>query len=197
MANQTSTIEMANMTRTANVKTFPAPEQLATPTDLSSDDVRKVTEAVNPLVADAFALYVKTKNFHWHLSGARFRDLHLLLDEQAQAIFAVTDVLAERIRRLGGTTIRSISHINQIQTISDDNDEYVNPDEMLRRLMEDNRHYAASQRQAHKVCDDAGDVATASLLENFIDETERRIWFLFEYQQHTDRFDRPATRNGG
>lgn len=177
---------MGEMTK---VRAFPAPEQLATPTDLSSDDVRKVTEAINPLVADAFALYVKTKNFHWHLSGARFRDIHLLLDEQAKAIFGTTDPLAERVRRIGGTTIRSISHINQLQTIGDDNDEFVDPDEMIRRLMEDNRHYAALQRQAHEVCDQAGDVATASLLEDVIDQTERRIWFLYEYLKDTDRFD--------
>lgn len=177
---------MGEMTK---VRAFAAPEQLTTPTDLASDDVRKVTEAINPLVADAFALYVKTKNFHWHLSGARFRDIHLLLDEQAQAIFGMTDPLAERVRRIGGTTIRSISHINELQTISDDNDEFVDPDEMIRRLMEDNRHYAALQRQAHEVCDQAGDVATASLLEDVIDQTERRIWFLYEYLQDTDRFD--------
>lgn len=172
-----------------DVKTFPAPRPLATPTDLSSEVVQKITDAVNSLVADAFALYVKTKNFHWHLSGARFRDIHLLLDEQAEAIFASTDPLAERIRRIGGTTIRSISHINELQTIEDDNDEVVQPDEMLRRLMEDNKHIAANQRKAHGICDENGDAATAGLLEDVIDETERRTWFLFEYLQDTDRFD--------
>lgn len=177
------------MTEKPDVKTFPAPEQLATPTDLSPEVVQKITGAINPLVADAFALYVKTKNFHWHLSGARFRDLHLLLDEQAEAIFATTDPLAERVRRIGGTTIRSISHINQLQTIEDDNDEFVDPDDMLRRLMEDNKHIAAKQREAHGICDENGDAATAGLLEDVIDGTERRTWFLYEYLKDTDRFD--------
>lgn len=112
--------------------------------------MRKVTEAINPLVADTFALYVKTKNYHWHLSGARFRDLHLFFDEQAEEIFAFTDPMAERTRRIGGTTIRSISHINALQTINDDNEEFRNPDDMIRRLMEDNRHYVQLQRRAHE-----------------------------------------------
>lgn len=142
-----------------------------------------------PLVADAFALYVKTKNFHWHLSGARFRDIHLLFDEQAEAIFATIDPLAERIRRIGGTTIRSISHINELQTINDNNEEFVDPDDMIRILMEDNKHIASLQREAHGVCDENGDAATAGLLEDVIDETERRTWFLFEYLKNTDRFD--------
>ena len=177
------------MNEKTTVRAFPAPEQLATPTDLSSEDVQKVTEAINPLVADAFALYVKTKNFHWHLSGARFRDLHLLFDEHADAILEAIDLLAERVRRVGGTTIRSISHINQLQTISDDNDEFVAPDAMIRRLLEDNRHYVELQRRAHAVCDAAGDVATTSFLEDIIDQTERRVWFLYEILQDTDRFD--------
>jgi starvation-inducible DNA-binding protein len=172
-----------------SVRSFPPPEQLSTPTDLLSEDVRKVTEAVNPLLADAFALYVKTKNYHWHLSGARFRELHLLFDEQAEEILAFTDPLAERIRKIGGTTIRSISHIGELQTISDDNEDFVGPDEMIRRLMEDNRHYAEQQRKAHEACEEAGDVATTSLLEEVIDATEKRIWFLYEYLQDTDRFD--------
>ena len=176
------------MTET-DVRTFPAPGPLATPTDLSDDAVRKVTEAINPLVADTFALYTKTKNYHWHLSGARFRDIHLLLDEQADEIFSFTDPLAERIRRIGGTTIRSISHVNRLQTINDDNEEFRGPDEMVRILMEDNRHYAHQQREAHEVCEGANDVATASLLEDVIDATEKRTWFLFEYLQDTDRFD--------
>lgn len=148
-----------------------------------------VTEAINPLVADAFALYVKTKNFHWHLSGARFRDLHLLCNEQAEAIMAAVDPLAERIRRIGGTTIRSISHISELQTISDDNQEFVGPDEMIRNLMEDNRHLVEQQRKAHEVCGSTKDFATTSVLEDIIDETERRTWFLYEYLQDTDRFD--------
>jgi starvation-inducible DNA-binding protein len=177
------------MNEKTTMRDFPAPEQLATPTDLSSENVQRITEAINPLVADAFALYVKTKNFHWHLSGARFRDLHLLFDEHAEAIFESIDLLAERVRRVGGTTIRSISHISQLQTISDDNDEFVDPDAMVGRLMEDNRHYVEQQRQAHAVCEEAGDVATTSFLEGIIDQTERRVWFLYEYLQDTDRFD--------
>ena len=177
------------MTEKTGVRTFPASEPLTTPTDLPEEDVRKVTEAINPLIADAFVLYVKTKNFHWHLSGARFRDLHLLFDEQAEAILGSVDPLAERVRRIGGTTIRSVSHISQLQTISDDNEDLVTPDEMVRRLMEDNRHLAESQRKAHAVCDGTKDVATSSVLEDTIDETERRTWFLYEYLKDTDRFD--------
>lgn len=177
------------MTETTDVRLFPPPGPLATPTDLGEDDARKVTEAVNPLVADAFALYVKTKNYHWHLSGARFGELHELFDAQAEEIFSFIDPMAERVRRIGGTTIRSISHINSLQTVEDDNEEFLSPDEMIRRLMADNKHYAAIQRQAHDVCDSAGDVATASLLEDVIDSTEKRTWFLYEYLQDTDRFD--------
>lgn len=177
------------MTDTANkVKTFPAPRPLATPNDLPDEAIAKITEHLNSIVADAFALYTKTKNFHWHLSGARFRDIHLLLDEQAEEILAFTYPLAERVRRIGGTTIRSISHINALQTIDDDNDEIVQPDEMLRRLMEDNKHLARTQREAHSVADENEDAATAGLLEDVIDATEKRTWFLFEYLQDTDRF---------
>lgn len=165
------------------------PEPLATPTDLTEEGVQAVTEAINPLIADAFALYIKTKNFHWHLSGARFRDLHLLLDEQSDSILASIDPLAERVRKLGGTTIRSVSHVNELQTIEDDNEEFVRPDEMLRRLMEDNKHIAASQRKAHGVCDDSDDAASAGLLENILNDTENRTWFLYEYLKDTDRFE--------
>ena len=165
------------------------PEQLSTPTDLPAEVVQKITAAVNPLVADALALYVKTKNFHWHLSGARFRDIHLLLDEQADAIFETVDPLAERVRRIGGTTVRSISHISGLQTIEDNNEEFVDPDDMLRILMEDNKHIAKKQREAHAVCDENRDAATAGLLEDVIDGTERRTWFLYEYLKDTDRFD--------
>ena len=132
------------------------------------------------LLADAFALYLKTKNFHWHVSGRHFRDYHLMLDEQSEAIFATTDQLAERVRKLGGTTLRSIGQIAKLQTIQDNNDDYVPPREMLRELMEDNKNMAAAMRKAHKLCDDHEDSGTASLLEVFIDETERRTWFLFE-----------------
>jgi len=162
------------MTEKLNVKSFPAPEALATPTDLSPEVVQKITEAITSLVADAFALYVKTKNFHWHLSGARFRDIHLLLDEQAEVIFATTDPLAERVRRIGGTTIRSISHVSELQTIKDDNEEFVDPDDMIRILMEDNKHIAVNQRKAHSVCDENGDAATAGPASTFSPRRMRR-----------------------
>ena len=153
---------------------------LDTPTDLSPDGVKKVSEALNVLLADAFALYLKTKNFHWHISGRHFRDYHLLLDEQSDQIFATTDQLAERVRKIGGTTLKSIGQIAKLQTIEDNNEEYVPPREMLRELMEDNKHMAAAMRKAHKLCDEHEDSGSASLLEVFIDETERRTWFLFE-----------------
>jgi starvation-inducible DNA-binding protein len=153
---------------------------LDTPTDLQPQAVNKVSEALNVLLADAFALYLKTKNFHWHISGRHFRDYHLLLDEQSEQIFATTDQLAERVRKIGGTTLKSIGQVAKLQTIKDNNEDYVPPREMLRELMQDNKHVAASMRKAHEVCDDAGDVASASILEVFIDETERRTWFLFE-----------------
>ncbi|HLH63270.1 MAG TPA: DNA starvation/stationary phase protection protein [Ktedonobacteraceae bacterium] len=171
------------------VKIFPAPTQLATPTDLTSQESQAITEALNPLVADLFALYVKTKNFHWHLSGSHFRDYHLLFDEQARQIFGAVDTLAERVRRIGGTTIRSISHISQLQTIEDDNSEFVPPGEMARRLMEDNAHLAKKQREAHQVCVRCRDIATASQLEIIIDESERRKWFLFEIVQGLNNTD--------
>ena len=154
--------------------------ELDTPTDLPPDGVKKVSEALNVLLADAFALYLKTKNFHWHISGRHFRDYHLLLDEQSDQIFATTDQLAERVRKIGGATLKSIGQVAKLQTIKDNNEDYVPPREMLRELMQDNKHVAAAMRKAHEVCDEAGDVASASILENFIDETERRTWFLFE-----------------
>ena len=153
---------------------------LDTPTDLPHAAVDKISTALNTLLADAFALYVKTKNFHWHVSGRHFRDYHLLLDQQSDDIFATTDQLAERVRKLGGTTLRSIGQIGKLQTINDNNESYVPPREMLRELMEDNKHMAAAMRKAHKLCDDHEDSGTAGLLETFIDETERRTWFLFE-----------------
>jgi starvation-inducible DNA-binding protein len=153
---------------------------LDTPTDLPQAAVDKISATLNVLLADAFALYLKTKNFHWHVSGRHFRDYHLLLDEQADQIFASTDELAERVRKVGGITLRSIGQISKTQTIKDNNEDYVPPREMLRELMEDNKKMAAAMRKAHKVVDDLEDAATAGLLENFIDETERRTWFLFE-----------------
>jgi starvation-inducible DNA-binding protein len=153
---------------------------LDTPTDLPQAAVNKISATLNVLLADAFALYLKTKNFHWHVSGRHFRDYHLLLDEQADQIFASTDELAERVRKVGGITLRSIGQISKLQTVKDNNEDYVPPREMLRELMEDNKKMAAAMRKAHKVVDDLEDAATAGLLENFIDETERRTWFLFE-----------------
>jgi starvation-inducible DNA-binding protein len=153
---------------------------LDTPTDLPQGAVDRISASLNVLLADAFALYLKTKNFHWHVSGRHFRDYHLLLDEQADAIFATTDQLAERARKLGGVTLRSIGEIARLQTIKDNNEDYVPPRAMLRELMEDNKKMAAAMRKAHKLADDQDDPATAGLLEAFIDETERRTWFLFE-----------------
>lgn len=156
------------------------PSKLAVPNDLNEKRRQEVVQSVNPLVADAFALYVKTKSFHWHMSGSHFRDYHLLCDEQADQIFAMIDVLAERARKLGGTTIRSIGQIDRLKHIDDDEGPFLDPEKMLQQLMEDNKSYADRMRATHKVCDDANDVATASFLEVFIDEAERRTWFLFE-----------------
>ena len=153
---------------------------LDTPTDLTNEAVKDISAALNPLVADAFALYLKTKNFHWHVSGRHFRDYHLMLDEQADAIFGSIDEIAERVRKIGGTTLRSIGHVAKLQTIEDNDDAYVPPREMLRELMEDNKKVAANMRKAREVADKHDDSATTSILENFIDATERRTWFLFE-----------------
>ena len=172
-----------------HVKSFPAPAQLATVTDLMPQEAQAVTEAVNPLIANAFALYIKTKNFYWHLAGWDFREYHLLFDEQADAIFASIDVMAERVRRIGGTTIRSISHIGQLQTIEDDNTDFVPAGEMVKRLMEDNGHMARMLREAIAVCDKHRDSATSNALEEILDETERRAWFLFEILQGVNATD--------
>jgi len=153
---------------------------LQTPTDLESNAVRDLSGALNILLADTFCLYLKTKNFHWHVSGPHFRDYHLLLDEQGDQIFAMTDDIAERVRKIGGTTIHSIGHIGRLQRIPDNDADYVTPDDMLAELREDNKRLVASMRETHDLCDEHGDVATASLLENWIDEAERRVWFLFE-----------------
>ncbi len=158
----------------------------ATPTDLTPEEVRAVTGAVNPLIADALALYLKTKNYHWHLSGPHFRDYHLLFDEQADAILGSVDILAERVRKLGGATIRSISHVSGLQTIPDDNDDLVSSGEMVRRLLEDNLRMTEALREAHKVCDGARDAATAGVLEEIIDAAERRLWFLYEISERDD-----------
>ena len=153
---------------------------LATPTDLGADATKNISGALNALLADAYALYIKTKNFHWHISGPHFRDHHLLLDEHAEQIDAITDDIAERVRKLGGTTIRSIGHIARLQRIKDNDADFVDAMDMLSELRDDNRALLASMRQVHGLCDEHGDVATASLLENWIDQAERRIWFLFE-----------------
>jgi starvation-inducible DNA-binding protein len=153
---------------------------LDTPTDLSDDAVRELSAKLNEILADAFALYLKTKNFHWHVSGPHFRDYHLLLDEQSEQIFATTDDIAERVRKIGGTTLRSIGQISKLQTIKDNDESFVPAHDMLRELMNDNKQVAASMRECHELCDKHDDVASASILENFIDETERRTWFLFE-----------------
>ncbi len=155
-------------------------EELETPSDLDEKGRTKVVEALNALVADSFALYIKTKNYHWHVSGRHFRDYHLLLDEQADQIFATIDPLAERVRKIGGNTLRSIGHIAQLQRVKDNDEDFVAPKDMLTDLIVENKKMAKNMRDAHKAADDAEDVATASLLENFIDETERRTWFLFE-----------------
>ena len=156
------------------------PPALATPTDLGGNAVKDVIASMNRLLADTFALYLKTKNFHWHMSGPHFRDYHLLLDEQSDQIFAMTDPMAERIRKSGGTTLRSIGDVSRHQSILDNDAPYVTPQDMLAELREDNTNMAKNMRAAHETCDDAKDIATASLIENWIDETERRAWFLYE-----------------
>jgi starvation-inducible DNA-binding protein len=153
---------------------------LATPTDIDRQSVKDISGALNALLADVFALYLKTKNFHWHMSGPHFRDYHLLLDEHADQIFAMTDEIAERVRKIGGVTIRSIGHIARLQRIADNDADYVEPADMLSELKEDEKALDLRMRAVHSLCDDADDVATASLLENWIDQTQRRAWFLFE-----------------
>ena len=159
---------------------------LITPTDLGDNARRDITGALNALLADVFALYMKTKNFHWHVSGPHFRDYHLLLDEQADQLYDTTDPIAERVRKLGGTTLRSIGHIAGLQRVLDNDADFVTPQDMLAELRDDNMQLAAHMRETHNVCDEHGDVATASLLENWIDEAERRIWFLFEAGRKAD-----------
>jgi starvation-inducible DNA-binding protein len=159
---------------------------LVTPTDLTAAATRDIVGAMNAILADAFSLYLKTKNFHWHMSGPHFRDYHLLLDEQADQIYAMTDPIAERVRKLGGTTLRSIGHIARLQRVLDNDAEYVEPSDMLAELREDNKTLAARFREAHNVCDKHRDIATASLIEVWVDETERRTWFLFEASRRGD-----------
>jgi starvation-inducible DNA-binding protein len=159
---------------------------LRTPTDLDPEATRNIAGAMNVMLADVFALYLKTKNFHWHLSGPHFRDYHLLFDEHGEQLFAMTDAIAERMRKLGQTTIRSIGQIARMQRVLDNEAEYVEPEDMLAELMEDNKTLAARLREAHNVCEEGRDVATASLIEVWIDETERRTWFLFEAHRRMD-----------
>jgi len=159
---------------------------LTTPSDLGAIASRDISAALNALLADVFTLYLKTKNFHWHVSGPHFRDYHLLLDDQATQIYAITDTIAERVRKLGGTTLRSIGHIARIKRLADNDADYVEPSDMLSELREDNKVLIAAMRETHVLCDEEKDVATASLLEVWIDEAELRVWFLFE-----------ATRRGG
>src|SRR6058998_3178392 len=156
---------------------------LETRTDLSHAAVKDISAAMNAILADVFALYVKTKNFHWHMSGPHFRDYHLLLDEHADQLFAMTDPIAERVRKIGGLTLRSIGNISRTQRVLDNDAEYVEPLDMLSELTEDNKTLAARLRETHNVCDEHRDVATASLIEVWIDETERRTWFLFEIKR--------------
>ncbi|HEV3277325.1 MAG TPA: DNA starvation/stationary phase protection protein [Terriglobia bacterium] len=159
---------------------------LITPTDLDAGAAKDIAGAMNAILADVFALYLKTKNFHWHMSGPHFRDYHLLLDEHGDQLFAMTDPIAERIRKIGGTTIRSIGHIARLQRVSDNDAGYVEPEDMLAELREDSKTLAARLREAHGVCEEHEDIATASLIEVWIDETERRTWFLFEASRHGD-----------
>jgi starvation-inducible DNA-binding protein len=166
-------------------QTHATPPALATPTDLGANATRDIAAALNGLLADVFALYLKTKNFHWHMSGPHFRDYHLMLDEQSDQIFAMTDVLAERVRKVGHPTLHSIGEISRNQRILDNDAAYVTPQDMLAELREDNGALAKRMREAHDMIDEQKDVATASLLEVFIDETERRVWFLYESSHDT------------
>lgn len=169
------------MTDVQTRKTAP----LRTPAGLGANAVRDISGALTGVLADTFALYLKTKNFHWHVSGPHFRDYHLLMDEQAAQIFAMTDVAAERVRKLGGTTLRSIGHIGRLQRVLDNDADFVTPHQMLAELREDNLEFAARLREVHALCDEAGDIATASLLEGWIDEAEGRAWFLFETSRNS------------
>jgi starvation-inducible DNA-binding protein len=159
---------------------------LITPTDLKPKATKDISAGMNGILADVFAIYLKTKNFHWHMSGPHFRDYHLLLDEQADQVYAMADPIAERIRKIGGSTLRSIGHISRLQRITDNDAEYVDPLDMLAELREDNKTLAARLREVHGVCDKHHDIATASLIENWVDETERRTWFLFEASRRGD-----------
>src|SRR5438067_13239514 len=159
---------------------------LSTPSDLGAN-AKDIAGALNALLADVFTLYLKTKNFHWHISGPHFRDYHLLLDEQADQIFAIADAIAERVRKIGGTTLRSIGHVGRLQRVLDNDADFVTPLDMLAELRDDNKQLAANLRETHGLCDEHDDVASASLLESWIDEAERRTWFLFEASGRAER----------
>jgi starvation-inducible DNA-binding protein len=176
---EAGTMKAATANRRRDLKSIRS-APLHTPSDLNADATRDVSAALNGVLADVFALYLKTKNFHWHMSGPHFRDYHLLLDEQADQLFAMTDPIAERVRKVGGITIRSIGQISRTQRILDNDAEYVEPSDMLAELREDNATLATRLREAHSVCDEHHDIASASLIEVWVDETERRSWFLFE-----------------
>lgn len=175
-----------NQNSAATTAAEKTPRQLATPTDLAPEAVQRITETVNRLIADAFVMYVKTKNFHWHLASSHFRDYHLLFDEQAEQILESIDPLAERLRKIGGTTIRSIGHIHNLQTIEDDDEAFVPAQAMLQRLIEGNLQMAKSQREAMEMCEELRDHPTSNLLQELLDLTERRIWFLNEACQPDD-----------
>jgi starvation-inducible DNA-binding protein len=169
--------------KSAKLQTSP---RLITPTDLGANATKDIAAALNALLADAFALYLKTKNFHWHISGPHFRDYHLLLDEQADRIFAAADIIAERVRKVGAATLQSIGDISRHQRIADNDAPNVDPDDMLAELRDDNQRFITAQRETHNVCEEHNDVATTSLLEVFIDEAEKRVWFLYEAGRRGD-----------
>jgi starvation-inducible DNA-binding protein len=171
---------MGDMSKAAERRKAP----LATPTDLKSNAVRDVTAALNVLLADTFALYMKTKNFHWHVSGPHFRDYHLLFDEQADQLFAMTDEIAERVRKIGGITIHSIGNIARLQTVEDNDADFVDPFDMIAELRDNTKDFVSRLRETHDLTDEARDVATTSLIENWIDQAERRLWFLYEASRH-------------
>jgi starvation-inducible DNA-binding protein len=184
IANRNDTVGLYYPMEEPVSKTTQLQERQKAPLTLSSDipeeAVRDISGGLNALLADTFVLYLKTKNFHWHMSGPHFRDFHLLLDDHGDQLFAMTDDIAERVRKIGGTTIRSIGHIGRLQRIADNDADFVTPEDMLSELHEDEKALTLSMRAVHTLCDDAGDVATASLLENWIDQSQRRSWFLFE-----------------
>src|SRR5215467_12117191 len=177
--NTNKTMNKANSKKTSELlQRRDAP--LETRTDLTAAATKDIAAAMNAILADVFALYLKTKNFHWHMSGPHFRDYHLLLDEHGDQLFGMTDDIAERVRKIGGPTLRSVGEMNRLKRIADNDADYVTPQDMLSELWEDNKALILSMRSTHDLCDEAGDVATASLLENWIDEGQRRAWFLFE-----------------